>query len=244
MRRPASLLGLLVALILAGSLLAPVSQLSARQEATPVGAETFETDLGVALPEDIVVLVEASVTVQAPLTAPQQLTVKRVTIESEASLSLGFVNGPLAFIVESGTATFIDDLGLEAPYEADDAQVLPPGSVTELSNFDAVDATILIFYLGSTGAAISFDDASPAAGGDPVERETLVTGDGPFVGVEGTMFLGVTSWEPGADMGSHLATGPVALYLEEGELSISRSVRSRDSTTSFSASSRMAAAAA
>jgi len=169
------------------------------------------------------VIVGASATVQAPVTSPLQLTVERITVESEAGLGLGFVNGPLAFIVEAGTATFIDDLGLEAPYGVDDARILPAGSVTELRNFDAVDATVLLFYLGGSGVVETADEASPAAVGEPVQRETLVTGDGPFVGVEATMFLGVTSWEPGADLGSHLATGPVALYVEEGELAISRS---------------------
>jgi len=209
--------------VLVGGLMSPTAHLAARQDATPVSVESVETNLGFPLPAYIDVLVEASATVQAPVTSPQQLTVERVTIESEASLSLEFVNGPLAFIVEAGTATFIDDLGLEAPYEVDDAQVLPAGSVTELSNYDAVDASVLLFYLGGAGTPSTVDEASPAAGGDPIQRETLVTGDGPFAAFQGTMFLGVTRWEPGADLGTHLATGPVALYMEEGELAVARS---------------------
>jgi hypothetical protein len=182
------------------------------------------SDLGMELPAGVEVTAFAGGHVEQLSSAPSRFVLDRITLVPGAQLEADQVPVPAALIIDAGSLTLIDDLGLEATYSAGQIVPIIGGPAHTLRNDTAEPVSILLLTLrGDSDAPDSeVETASPDASAP--QRVALIEGvveDIPET--PATLFLARTVWNPGADFGNHTASGPIGLFVESGSLSITRS---------------------
>ncbi|HKG24081.1 MAG TPA: hypothetical protein VKB09_00450, partial [Thermomicrobiales bacterium] len=150
---------------------------------------------------------------------PVRIILERLSVAGGADLAARPVSGATTLLlVEAGTLTLIDELGLEAVATEGAYQLIPPTGDFELRNEGASTATVLrLSILSQDAAPLATDEASATI---------LLDGDlTDLPASPASIFLARIVMTPGADLGSREWAGPVGVVAEAGTLTVERPER-------------------
>lgn len=198
--------------------------LHAQTAAVTPSAEGPETTLGESLPAGVSFELITSGSAAVPDSIGEShLALQRIVLEEDNELTpqttgSGDVLMPDLLVIEQGTVTLRDEIGLVTTLTAGDSLSIAGGSSYTLRNNGEDDVTILRLGAFSTSEQTSSD--ADAEG-------TEVLASGPLAGSLGkpllnqfTLFLGRATFQPGTSIPGFTHDGPFGLYIEEGSLNI------------------------
>jgi quercetin dioxygenase-like cupin family protein len=202
----------------------PVAQPAAATPVLPTATPTAlptavpTPDLGLRLPDGIAVASLAGGIVDAIPPAPTRFVLERVSLTPGDSVELRSSPGPLALVVESGTLTLVDELGLEGAYPPGGNVLLAAGTQYGLRN----DGDDPVFFLQLSLLPIQTEgtpEPVPVSRASEVLLETEIAA---LPSAPALLFLARTTWEPGAELADHTHAGPVSILVESGTLTVGR----------------------